>query len=334
MTGCENEKVSPTALSTDYKETGIENVKLVEGRLHFTNPDTYFEDVEKIMSMNEQELNDWEASIGFTSMRAAANSAHKAFGKLTSKDQIPAWENEYKDVVTIKDGAVTDNVKLGYYKILANRDGEYSIGQTLARVYPGRTVMIKDGDRSKFSEALEMEKSDHDRGILIVDHGHSQEIQARSSCGTTQTHTGQAEKNNNRQAFLILHVYEETSGSYSWTSVQMHVYGRKKNLGIWMKYDTQHQMQEVNFEAYNNNNVLISRSSDYNGLVLAEVTNFYYNFDIFGDLVLSGYYTNDTKFESAKGRSTTRGTDEHWATICCGGYTNCPQTYGESYFTP
>lgn len=304
---------------------------MVNGELHFTNPDTYFDDVQQILDMNEIELNEWEASIGFRSLRSVINEAHDAAGELTSVDQIPAWKEKYQDVVKIEDSTVTDIIEDGDYQTIANRSGEYMIGDTYAKVLPDRTIMIRDGDRTRIGEAMQMEQSDFDKGILVIDNGSTYEIELRTSCGSNQTHTG-VSQNGNRKAHLKMNVKEFPSGGYSRTKVTIDQYGEKKGL-FWSKYPTQHQLQYVNYEVYDNNNVLVTRPTDYGHLVLLEVKSFRTNF-YFGDITPSNYYTITPKWESVKGRATTRGTDRQWAVVCCGNYTNCPQTVGDSYFTP
>lgn len=331
FSACERDELQPNDESLNLQFTDIENVRVVNGELHFTNPETYFDDVKKILKMNEIELNEWETSIGFRSLRSVINEAHDAAGELTSIDQISDWKEKYKDVVKIQDSTVTDIIDHPFYQTIANRSGEYMIGDAYAKVFPDKIIMIKDGDRSRLAEAREMERSDSDKGILIIDNASKYKIQTRSSCGNGHTHQGVSEKDK-RRAYLVLHTKKESSGGISGTQVVMHQYGMKKGV-FWRKYNTQHEAQYVNFKVYDNNNNLISLLSDYSNLILAEVKYFYTYFD-FNDLTLDKYYTITPKFESAKGRSTTRGTDRRWATICCGySLSYCPETVGDSYFT-
>lgn len=327
---CEHTELLPDDESLG-QPTGIENVKVVNGELYFTNPDTYFDDVQKILDMNEIELDEWEASIGFQSLRSIINEAHDAAGALTSVDQIPAWKEKYRDVVTLEDSTVTEIIQDGYYQTIANRTGEYMIGATYVKVLPDRIIMIRDGDRTRIGEAMEMEQSDFDKGILVFDNGSTYEIELRTSCGSNQTHQG-VSQNGNRKAHLKMNVKELSSGGYSRTKVTIDQYGEKKGL-FWSKYNTQHQLQDVNFEVYDNDNLLVTLFTDYAYLQLLEVKTYRTSF-YFDDITPSNYYTITPKWESVKGRSTTRGTDRQWATVCCGNYTTCPQTVGDSYFTP
>ena len=114
LSACEHTELLPDDESLG-QPTGIENVQVVNGELHFTNPDTYFDDVQKILDMNEIELDEWEASIGFRSLRSVINEAHDANGELTSVDQIPAWKEKYRDVVTLEDSTVTEIIIRKYY---------------------------------------------------------------------------------------------------------------------------------------------------------------------------------------------------------------------------
>lgn len=330
LSACEQEELIPDDVA-QIQSSGIENVQVVNGELHFTNPDTYREDLGKILKMNEIELNEWEKAIGFNSLRSVINEAHEEFGKLTSADQIPAWEERYGDVVEYRDNEVFDRIEWPTYQIIADRSGEYMIGDTYAKALPDKLIMIQNGDRTRLKEAMSLTQSDYDIGILIVDNGTKFKIETRTSCGTSQTHQGVSE-HDKRRAYIILHIKEENSGGYSWTQVVLHRYGKKKAFG-WHKYKTQHQTQYVNFEAYNNNGILQTLVSDYSSLFLVDVKDVYTYFD-FNDFTPSNYYTITPDFEKAKGRTTTRGTDRHWATICCGYSSNCPQTIGDSYFTP
>ena len=219
--------------------------------------------------MNEIELNEWEASIGSRSLRSVINEANDAACELTSEDQVPAWKEKYQDVVKIEDSTDTAIIDLGYYQTIANRSGEYMIGNTYAKVLPDKMIMIKDGDRSRLSEAKSMERSDFDKGILVLDNGANYTIETRSSCGTNQTQKGVSEKGK-RKAYLKMNITKISSGGWSQTRVEIHQYGEKKGI-FWSKYYTQHQLQYVNFEAYDNNNNLVSFPYDYPSLDLIEV---------------------------------------------------------------
>ena len=304
ITSCEQSEIIQYDKTLD-QPTGIKNVRVVNGELHFTNPDTYFDDVKRIFDMNEKELDEWESLIGFRSLRSIINDAHDAAGELTTADQIPAWKEKYRDVVSIEDSTVTAIIQDGYYQTIANRMGEYMIGDTYVKVLADRTLMILDGDRSRLGEALEMDQSDFDKGILVIDNGSTYEIELRTSCGSNQTQSG-VSQNGNRKAHLKMNIREESSGGLSKTIVVIDQYGEKKGL-FWRKYNTQHQLENVNYEAYDNNNVLVTRPLDYGHLVLIEVKDFRTIFS-FDDLTLSNYYTITPKWESVKGRATTRGT--------------------------
>lgn len=114
LSACEHTELLPDEESFGHL-TGIENVQVVNGELHFTNPDTYFDDVQKILDMNEIALDEWEASIGFQSLRSVINVAQDAARALTSVDQIPAWKKKYRYVVTLEDSTVTERIIRNYY---------------------------------------------------------------------------------------------------------------------------------------------------------------------------------------------------------------------------
>src|SRR5690625_5832240 len=107
-------------------DASLENVKVRNGELHITNPETYFDDVKKIMELNEIELDRWESDVGFKSMRSLINEANEAFGNLTSKDQIPAWQEKYKNVVSIQDSIIIPHVLGNFYQTITNLSGEIS----------------------------------------------------------------------------------------------------------------------------------------------------------------------------------------------------------------
>src|SRR5690625_6866224 len=95
-------------------------------------------------------------------MSSLINEANEAFGNLTSKDQIPAWQEKYKNVVSIQDSIIIPHVLGNFYQTITNLSGEYMVGEMYVKVLPDKLIMIKDGDRSRLSEAMTLEKTPND----------------------------------------------------------------------------------------------------------------------------------------------------------------------------
>lgn len=106
-----------------------------KGTLNFLDSEKFSEVVEEILEMRESELDKWEASIGFKSLRTVINEAHEDFGNLKTEAELNKWHEKYKDVVELKDSTVTEHISNRLSKILSNRSGEYRVGEALVKSF-------------------------------------------------------------------------------------------------------------------------------------------------------------------------------------------------------
>lgn len=314
-------------------DPSLENVIVRNGELHFTNPETYFDDVKKIMELNEIELDRWESDVGFKSMRSLINEANEAFGNLKSKDQIPAWQEKYKNVVSIQDSIIVPHVVGNFYQTITNLSGEYVIGEAYVKILPDKLIMIKDGDRSRISEVMTLEKTPNDDNIVIKPLMNKEEFILRSNVNCPNSNgVNNNRKNGKKRVYLNFLIWENSDGYLSETVVEMEVYGRKKILGTWHVYATRHHAESVNFEVIDNDGIPKSLASDFSFLTPSGYQ-YQHSFHYFhlGD-VTNHYTLTNPVFEKLKGRATTRGTDKTWVVTCCGGF-DCPASEGDSPFS-
>src|SRR5690606_24185884 len=130
----------------------------------------------------DEEIYAWEESIGFESFRRIFDKSSDEFFELNSEGDYENWKSKYKDILYVDDieENVISRIPLYYYEIMANRSGEYMVGEELIKVLEDRTIRLLDGNRENLSRALTMDKSSEELKIHIMKHP-SKTIMTRSN---------------------------------------------------------------------------------------------------------------------------------------------------------
>src|SRR5690625_5565916 len=146
-------------------------------------------------------------------MRSLINEANEAFGNLTSKDQIPAWQEKYKNVVSIQDSIIIPHVLGNFYQTINNLSDKYMVGEMYVKVLPDKLIMIKDGDRSRLSEAMTLEKTPNDDNIVIKPLMNKEEFILRSNGNCPNSNgVNNNRKNDKRRVYLAFLIWENSDG--------------------------------------------------------------------------------------------------------------------------
>src|SRR5690606_13871279 len=258
LPGCEKEK---NIISSNLKNDGAtEKFKVVDGELHFINPETYIQDLKSIIAMNEEELDQWEASLGFKSYRSWFNQSADEFFNLKSENEYEAWLEAYDDILFVKDSMVNPILSHGIYEKIANRSGEFVVGQTFYKILPNCLISIPNGDRNLLVEAMKYKSSNLKKGIKIFPIKLDKEIielRYAQTCGRLEI-TSSHEEGGDRKVYLtvnlgILITSVPYIGDIYETFARVDAHGRKKGLfGGWNKYKTKIYVENVSAQVKDN----------------------------------------------------------------------------------
>lgn len=316
------------------------DIDVVHGTLHFKDQYSYLDMLDKFPGMSEDELDEWEESIGFKSYRRVFSESADEFHLLKTEDEFNTWKEKYNDILYMKGDVVTPRIPFYKDQLVVDRSGEYLVGHALTKVMEDKVITILDGDQEKLKEALSVNASLEDSNIKITYIEKPNAIELRSgdsSCYPGKWGATGSIKKGKRKAFIVLRteIVEPDGyqglGLYS-TGVGLRVYGHKKSIFGWNIYRTLLAYDDVGFQVRDHVGNLhtqypVSQQSSGNA------RNLYYRSFVGPLTVLPNPNISDPYFEWLKGRGITRGVgDDHWAVICCDYIYTCPVSTGPDPF--
>lgn len=304
-------------------------IELDKGILNIQDTEKLSETFLEILNMRESDLDKWEASIGFKSLRTVVNEANYEFGELQNETQFAKWKEKYKDVVELRDSTVTELVGDRLSQVLSNRAGEYKVGTALIKAYNDKVVTILDGDRSKLLKASRSVESQFEEGIMVEMSTASQSLltQPNLLCSGGRHLSGKVE-HDKRRAYITYTIKANCDvnvSSFCRTWIDVRFYGQKKTLFGWNKYKTRHHGDNIRFSLTDNGVFYpLAASGGFSYESFTDENEGYMAINMGNQTYFTDYQTPGS-FDAARGRSRTRGTGNNYAVICCGNaFVGCP----------
>ena len=160
------------AAELDAANTQLPTVVEVNGvkTLEFNSNEHFDYILRSISRMNSEELNDWEATLGFTSMRNEFDKIESIYDEIRSKRALDNFITQYADKVSFDEERGLE-MPLGMYHIssLLNNEGIVKVSSTLQMFTKDRVITILDGNYEKFSTAQTLDQSIEEENIFISD---------------------------------------------------------------------------------------------------------------------------------------------------------------------
>lgn len=331
------DKLGKTTITENIFTIADIDVKVKNGTLHFTETSDIIANINKITDMNGQEFAKFEKEAGYKSLASSLEEAYEAFDKLKTEDDLEAWQNKYKDIVELRDSIVTPLIQGDAYQKIANRSGEYFLGDAYVKVTEEKLITIVDGDKTKLTQALNLNESELDNGIminkivskrLILDNNLEGEISPFAAPCFLGGEISGGRQEGNRKVFLNF-----TVGIYGgiWDlagQVEVEASAHKKGLFGWNKYKTKYRIEDVSFSIVNGLGQTITAAASSGGNS-SDAYEFILKTPL-GDNAPLASYVGPSNFGYAKGRATSRGTVPYWATVGCNA--TVPSDYGHYTF--
>lgn len=325
---CEkNETVLP-------KDNAISNteIQLKDGALSFSSVNAFFETTGKLGAMTEKERNDWEKSLGFTSMRAELNSIFNAITETEDESVINDIVSLNSDIVKIQNEEIIPIIESQAYAAISNRSGIFFVEGVIHKVDGGRIASSEDGDVASVTNALTGSLKSSQTGVRVVDFIGSSSTLKSGGCGTEMTAYTQT---SDRKCDFKMKTYKYyctgCCGNYYYqVKSESTITNYKKNwLGKWKTYNTACEMKNRGYtisvpivtgfngtsSVFYYSNVTHTFSHDYSSYDCATMTRWSY----VGDQVQNSNI-NTPSFSRVKGQASNRGVGDKWAVINCGAW--------------
>jgi hypothetical protein len=156
--------------TTDEAITQLPKVVDVNGlkTLAFNSNEHFDYILRSISHMNSEELNNWEATLGFTSMRNEFEQIEAIYDEIRSKRELDNFMAQYADQVYFQEETGLE-IPIGMYHVgsLVNNEGIVKIAGALQMFTRERVITILDGDYEKLSSAKSLDNSNEEENIFI-----------------------------------------------------------------------------------------------------------------------------------------------------------------------
>jgi hypothetical protein len=155
------EEVDITQLPTVVEVNGVKT-------LQFANYDHFNYILKTISGMNGAELDKWEETLGFTSMRNEFDQAENRYDEITTERALDEFKRNYADKVHfLEEGDI--EIPIGMYHVgsLVNNEGIVKLGEMIQVFNREKVITIVDGDYSKVSYAELLDETDQEENIYI-----------------------------------------------------------------------------------------------------------------------------------------------------------------------
>jgi len=242
FTSCEKENATEPI---DSKPVSSEVISLKSGALSFETADLFFETSEKLESMTREERDNWELSLGFTSMRKELNTIFDQISKCENKDEVDEIISKNSDLIKSEDDIVVPIFKFNAYSAICNREGIYYVEGTIHKVFEDKVVSSDDGKIETLNKALSNLKSATEgvRVFNIIDNTNLKGTQFTTQSSLVST------KDKRCYFYMRTYLYYCSIGDgnyYNQVRFELELYNWKRIIfNQWTPYKTFCEFKEV-----------------------------------------------------------------------------------------
>ncbi len=250
-------------VSDELSYSDMPELEIKDGMLYFDSEDEYFQTVRILPNMSEEELDQWEAKLGFLSVRTIQNNFYQELESLdeesVTEQEIENLVNKYKDYVEIvinEDGEreIVPFIDDAVYKGIANANLMYQTGNYINKVFNG---IIYSSSVEKINTIKELDNNNH---YLSNAKKFVYETKSKTAKMTATYIRDEAWCSSDRKVKLEMktRMYAFNPGyggdyQYVW-EVLANARGYKKTACVWSNYKNSLEFKEVYGEIYVSNN--------------------------------------------------------------------------------
>lgn len=236
--------VAGCAPSTPPEETTVSISGLVgeDGALHFASAEEFFKTIDAVDQMDEDQLDAWERSIGFESMRRSFRELRRL--EAADPEERAKFLAINEDIAHLEKDVLTRRVPANAYAALIDRRGILYVDGIAHWVTATHVLTSRHGDLSKPKEWRAIP-------YIIDDNAPTNEpsMSLNQVCGATMS--GEKSTSDRRVKYktrIFLVTSSTVEGDFFRYRLEWEFWGYKKVLGVWIAYSTTYQMYNVGIE--------------------------------------------------------------------------------------
>lgn len=151
-----NHQETITSLSRSTQNNVLDSVYVnTEGALVFETATAYMSITDTLLQFTNKELDQWEKSIGFSSLRKKLNKIYDEAFEINDVEAFPYLITKYPKYIELNYGNIEPIIKAKFYHNILNLDGYFYIKNDKYEVIDGSHVKITLNATSKTKQSAE-----------------------------------------------------------------------------------------------------------------------------------------------------------------------------------
>jgi hypothetical protein len=262
----DNSELTKPSASTDsdYHVKLTKPLTVINGILHFDSQETFFNVINEISQKSRKELDLWEQSLGFLSLRTEVRMALDEIGMAETIESYYSILQKHSDLLEEQDDAPRSKVEDVIYQSIANRDGIFYVDGMLFKATKDHLLYGHNLDQLKQVEdhqIAQLKASDKIGVVNYISRAESQRIDIGGRTNSTCSNSVNAvHTEGDRRVILKSYFSTFEYGTcilcfdyrclYETVTVNIKVLGEKKSIfGKWRSYVTSLEFADLNFKA-------------------------------------------------------------------------------------
>lgn len=310
--------------------TSNAEISLKDDALSFQTAEAFFETSGKLGAMSEKERQDWEAGIGFVSMRTELINIFQQVEAAEDEAAINQIVSTNSDLVKLVEGEVFPIIESNAYAAITNRKGIFFVEGVIHKVEGGKIASSEDGNEQTVTNALHSNLKSSNAGVNVIEYISNSTLKS-SGCGTRMSAYKEHDKRkcDFEMKTYIYPCWGCCGNYYFQVKAECIINNYKWSWGKWRPYNTSCTMKDRGYT------ISVPKVTGYNG----QHSTFYYQnvtqypgtenssydcatmtrWSYVGDRV-QNIGINTPSFSRVKGKASNRGIGDRWAVINCGAW--------------
>ncbi len=254
--GCQNKEFWKG--DENKTQVNLPDVTVENGMLKFESAEDYFKTRSAVSGMTNDELEAWESSIGFESVRKKQIDVYEKLNTLTDEDEqelrnIVAKNSKYFEIILNEDGEeelIAKNEE-GKFASLLNSDFMYAVENTATKVLKNHIISTDINNVQAIKNISSVDEIADKASVNIKKRTITELSKRYTSCANpAQIHVTKDERwcRNDRRAYLKVEMITVVDNDWLHTNVIVKAYGKRKVSCVWVAYSTGLEWKGVNFK--------------------------------------------------------------------------------------
>ncbi|MBN2820367.1 MAG: hypothetical protein JXP36_15440 [Bacteroidales bacterium] len=250
LVSCNNSEIFES--SKEQTELRNENgFTVIDNVIHFNNEESFIETKKFLNGLSEDDRLAWEAAHNFISNKTLAYEGYDLLLEASDNLEFEEILMNYSNVLYLSGDEVLQYVDGSGLSSICSPNGNYFIGSLAYKITPEFELVSRSGDLGMLEKAAQ-NIGDASKDIISQPRNRIQYLKSIDCSSTFWSGSKVYDHPQLTDRQVIVEVTTSFNGGlYSGTDYYKGNYrqtvktiSRKKNLGVWMKYNTQHSIRD------------------------------------------------------------------------------------------